>query len=311
MSRYLFRAKILSGFNLKVISELLSNFLKFSPFRIDSNGISLCAADQNREILIDLHWPKENLASLKCPNMLYFIVNSTHFYRLLKTIKKKDSVTLFISEDMPMKLGICVEQNDENSDKVTTYINITYMQPEDIDLPTGYDEEDPIIETSKRFQRLKLLHNVGNEMKISISGKLAKCFVNGKNLYSREVTLGNEEEEDDNQSEHTYSQTFSTPYLTHLTKCAQQSGNIQIFHHEELPLKIKLKTANLGDLTVFIKSKELQEMEQEDNEVETDMKSSLDTSEAKKSGRKKKTSKKTEEEEDESEDQNEEEEVEA
>lgn len=260
MSHYLCKAKTKEGFNIKLISEFLSNSIKFPHFYINQKGIYLRSTDPNREMLTDLDLPKENFPVFKCPKPLYFTVNSSHLYRLLKTIKKKDSVTLFIDETRPMKLGICVEQNDENSDKVTTYINIVYVQPEEIDLPEGYG--DPIVVTSKHFQKLKALHSIGNEMKISVHGSVIKFFVNGKDLFSREISIG--DEDDDDEQPRTYCHTFSTALITQLTKCAGQSGNIQIFYDDELPLKIKMKTGTIGTLTVYIKSKELIEMLEDD-----------------------------------------------
>jgi proliferating cell nuclear antigen PCNA len=261
------KAKSREGFAVKILTELLSNQLKFPPFKINEKGIHLRATDQHRDILIDLDLPRENFTIFKCPKPLSFVINSSHFYRLLKTIKKKDSITLFISEQRPMQLGICVEQNDENSDKVTTYINITYVQPEEIELPEGYNQ--PIIVTSKHFQKLKTLHSIGNEMKVTIVGNsVIKFFVNGKNLFSREISIGENDEEDAEEEEKTFTQTFTTSHITQLTKCAGQSGNIQIYHHEELPLHLKMRTGTLGTLSVYIKSHELIEQLEEETDTE-------------------------------------------
>ena len=270
----IWKAKSKEGFCVKLLSELLSNISKFPPFKVSDRGLFLRTTDQAREILIDLALPRENFTVFKCPKPLYFIVNSGHFYRLLKTIKKKDAVTMFINEHRPMQLGICVEQNDEKADKVITYINITYVQPEEIDLPEGY--ENPIIVTAKSFQKLKTLHSIGAEMKVTVVGNSSiKCFVNGKDLFSREICLGEETDEDTDEEEDSrkiFTQTLATSHITQLTKCAGQSGNIQVFHHDELPLQIKMRTGTLGTLTVYIKSKELiDQLEEEPDEVEDEL----------------------------------------
>ena len=48
---------------------------------------------------------------------IYIGINLNHFHKMLKSIKKKDSITLFINNDNEdeLKLGICVEQSDENN----------------------------------------------------------------------------------------------------------------------------------------------------------------------------------------------------
>jgi hypothetical protein len=41
------------------------------------------------------------------------------------------------------------------------------------------------------------------------------------------------------------------------------AGNIQIWMHPDLPMKIKIKAGTLGDVSIYIKSKELLEAEKE------------------------------------------------
>ncbi len=87
---------------------------------------------------------------------------------------------------------------------------------------------------------------------------LSKFFCDGNEIYEREVVLGNNTMDDDFKEDgyEEYQQSFNTSYITSLTKCANQSGNVHIYVHKDLPLKIKMKVGTLGDLTVLIKSKE-------------------------------------------------------
>lgn len=260
---YILRAKTRCGFSLKLLSEYLSNQLRFPPFYANPEGIWLRSIDQNQEILIDIAMPQDNFSSFKCSNTLHFIINSTHFYRLLKTIKKKDSVTIFITEKQPLQLGFCIEPNDEKEDKITTYINIVYVQPNEIDLPEGYGK--PINITSKRFQKIKTLA-IGNKLKIIGTDKRIKLFVNGKNLFSREIILGDDSNSDDEESAST--QTYTTSHITQLTKCASNKDEnfVQISYHDELPLLIKMRIGNLANMNVYIKSFELMEQIQSDDD---------------------------------------------
>lgn len=269
---YIFHVKTKEGFMLKLISEYLSNTVKYPSFRVDSTGIYSRSVDSENMVLIDLKLPATSFPKFKCIKPIVFGVNSTHFYRLLKNIKKKDSISLFIRSDREMELGISVEQNDENSDKVTTYINISYTQTEEIDLPDGY--KDPVIVTAKNFQKLKTLHSIGSDIKISIVNNCIKFFVNGKGLFTREVVMGDEDDIDDAKNKKiVYEQTFITHLITQLTKLASQrsNGTIQILYSDELPLQLKLKTGDLGEMFIYIKSKELIEMENENAEELPDM----------------------------------------
>lgn len=262
-SLYLFKAKTKEGFILKVLGELLQNTLKFAPFRFTENGIFLRQADQKREQLIDISFNKENFVIYKCSKNINFIVNAYNFYKMLKNIKKKDSVTIFITEEKPDMLGITVEQTDENN-KITTYIKITTNIVEDIGLPEGYS--NPIIMNHKEFQKMKNLQNISQQILIESKPGYIKFFCDGGELYTREIIIGEEDDDEYEEKEvQLYKQNFYTHHLTLLTKCAGLSGNVQIFTHEDLPLKIKMNLGNIGELIVYIKSKEMIEEENIDN----------------------------------------------
>lgn len=263
---YLFKAKTKEGFILKVLGELLQNTLKFAPFRFNKNGIYLRQTDHKREQLIDISFSKENFVIYKCEKNINFIVNAFNFYKMLKNIKKKDSVTIFITEEKPDMLGITVEQTDENN-KITTYIKITTNQIEDIDLPGEY--RNPIIMNNKEFQKMKNLQNISSSILINSKPGYIKFFCDGGDLYTREILIGQEDDEEYDEKVDLYQQNFYTHHLTLLTKCAGLSGNVQIFTHEDLPLKIKMNLGNIGELVVYIKSKEMIEEENIDNSSES------------------------------------------
>ncbi len=266
MNNCIFRAKTKEAFVIKILGELLSNTLRFSQFLVNDKGIFLLQSDSKKEQLIDLALYKENFNIFKCNRPILFYVNSGNFYKMLKSIKKKDSITMFIEDtgEENLKLGICVEQEENN--KVTTFIRINNYQPEEFDRPDGY--ESPIIMNNKEFHKLKNLHNFSKTLWITSKADFIKFYCDGGDLYYREVTIGNENDEDNRHYDKEYKCSFNTTYITGLTKCAGQSGNVQIFVHEDLPLKIKLKAGNLGDISIYIKSKEMIQDEADEADVE-------------------------------------------
>lgn len=261
---YLFRAKTKEAFVFKVLGELLSSTLKFSPFRITENGIYLRQTDIKREQLIDLFFNKDNFIVYKFTQPMNFTVNAMNLYKMLKNIKKKDSVTIFIEESNPEKLGISVEHQDENN-KICTYLKILHSHNmENLDLPDGYGK--PLIMNSKEFQKMKNMHSISKNILVKSSSSFISFFCDGGELYSREICIG-ERNEDENIN---YEQNFFTQHLTILTKCAglagNGSGNIYIYTHEDLPLKINISLGNIGELHVYIKSLEMIEEENIDKE---------------------------------------------
>lgn len=278
-ANYIFRAKTKDAFVIKVLSELLDNALiKWAPFCIDSEGIHLKQADANNHQLICFTLKRNNFTGgYRCTKPLNFLVNSNLFYKMLKSIRKKEMITLYIKDDDTCKLGICVEASEENN-KTNTHIRIIEHQPVVFREPEGYP--NPTIVTNKEFQKMKNLHNISKNMQVTCPYPgLIKFFCDGQDVYQREVVLGSEQRQDDFKDEEfeEYCQNFNTNYITGLTKCANQSPSVQIFVHKNLPLKIEMKAGTLGDLSVYIKSKERMMLEQK---VEADKRQQQATEEA-------------------------------
>ncbi len=264
IANYIFRAKTKEAHVIKALSELLNNAnIKFAPFRIDQDGIHLSEADINTHVLVNFSLFKENFPGYRCTKPLNFHVNSGHFYKMLKTIKKKDTITLYVKDDDACKLGISVETPDENN-KTVTYVRLKYIQPTVFSELAGYP--NPTITSKQEFQKMKILHNISKTMTVTCPypGLIKFYCDGGGEMFEREVRLGLEAQEDDliEEEQEEYRQTFNTTHITGLTKCANQSGNVQIFVHKDLPLKIKMKAGTLGDLIVYIKSKERIALEQ-------------------------------------------------
>jgi proliferating cell nuclear antigen PCNA len=263
-TKYIFKAKTKDSFVIKVLSELLSNSnIKWAPFCIDSEGISLKQTDGNKHLLISFKLHRENFTlGYRCARPLNFLISSNTLCKLLKSTRKREIITLFITEKEDDKLGICVETSDENN-KTIDSVRITYHQPVDYKEPEGYPS--PTIVTNKEFQKMKNLHNISKVMTVtSPQPGLVLFFCDGQEVYDRKVQLGIADTDEDTRDPdyEPYHQTFNTTYITGLTKCANQSPKVAIYIEKKLPLKIKMHAGSLGELSVYIKRKERIAMEQ-------------------------------------------------
>jgi hypothetical protein len=261
--KYIFKATTDEAFVIKIIGELLNNTIRWAPILIDNRGIFLIQEDNLCHQMIDLALYKDNFNYFKLTKpSISFIINSVHLYKMLKSIKKKDKIELYITESDPLKLCICVDQSN------VTFIKISYSQPKDPENLQGY--EDPIIMNNKQFQKMKNLHNISKTIAISSKPGYIRFFCDGSEFFSRELMIGTPDNEDNRNLPISFNQNFTTNYITGLVKCAGQSSNVKIYSHEELPLKILMKIGSLGELTVYIKSIEMIEMEKRIKEMENE-----------------------------------------
>jgi len=263
----LFKAKTSEAYTFKVLAELLQNTFKECCLICKPSGIYLIGVDtkyKNGSKLIYLNLLKEKFSIYKLiPNEFKIGLNLIHFYKMLKTIKRKDTLTLSVEDDDPNKLIITIEQVGEKNPTVK-HINLTKIQPMEVNPPDEKLYPDPIIVTSKQFQKLKDLNKMSKYMNITVDNRIITFYCDKDNIYSSTVVFG--EQDEDNEDSEIYTQMFLTEEIIQLIKVAGLSQTIQIYFINGLPLKINLNVGSLGNLTIFIKSQEeLANVDVEDN----------------------------------------------
>jgi len=267
----IFKAKTREGYTIKVLGELLQSNIKIGCFEIDKDGIKLRMMDHHRRILIDLKLDSDNFSLYRFRReKMYLGINLNHFHKMLKSIKKKDSMVLLIESEHPNDLKIRVIPR-ENNRVTTSCVKIQAIQNISIDLPTGYGK--PIIVPSGEYQKMcKDMGHIGNIINVTSKNFHIRFLCNAGSVYYRDVLFGEyedsdddseEELEDDNELE--YNQNFDTEQLIRITKIAGLHINMKIFPKEDLPLLFTSQIGTLGQISIYIKSQEQLEQEKESN----------------------------------------------
>ena len=266
MSTNLFKARTNYAYTIKILAELLQNNIKTACFDVDNKGIDLCMMDTNRTVLIKLTLDSNKFSYYKFNSRttISLGLNLNHLHMMLKSIKKKDSIELFIKRSDPTDLGIRVIPRDNNR-KTTSYLKIQNIQNLDIHIPEGYGKQ-PVIISSSDFQKMcKDMSHLGKHINVS-SKQYSICFTcDSGSIMKRSVEFGELEycdSDDDNEdNECLYNQDFKTEQLAHITKLSGLSNNMQIYTKNGLPLLFKSNVSELGNIAIYIKSKNLIEME--------------------------------------------------
>jgi proliferating cell nuclear antigen PCNA len=254
-SRKLFQAKTFDAYYLKILVELLTNNLKTAHFEINEKGIRLCQMDGHRRIFINLNLLAENFRIYKLrTEKLYIGLTLTHLHKILKSIKKKDTLCLYIEENDPGQLFIQVFPK-ENGRKTTSSITVQSVQNLDLEIPEAPGK--PIILTSSEFQKLvKDLGSIkGNVINIEARNFHIAFKCNEAGLLSRKVEFG--EQDDDSSSDgegDSYVRTFENNQLSAITKIAGLDTQMKIFPGD--PMLFKSGIGRLGEISIYIKSQE-------------------------------------------------------
>lgn len=250
----LFKCKTSEGYQFKVLAELLSNNLKEACFDVTKECISLCMFDNRRKTLVDMKLDSHNFLIYTCNFNTKISIGITlqHFSKMLKTIKKKDSLELFITMENPHDLNIRTIPK-ENTRVTTSIIKIQTLQNVQSDLPCGYSR--PIVVSSPDFQKMcKELSSIGSKnINVNAHTFYIDFIADADDILKRHVCLG---ERDD--SEIIYSGTFTTDQFTRINKLSGISNVLQIYPGDEnLPILFKSTIGSLGVISMYIKSNEL------------------------------------------------------
>jgi len=262
-----FKCKTGEAYHIKVLAELLTNNLKTGCFEVCDNGIKLRMFDHHRKTLVDLELLSENYSiyKFKSDEKFYLGLNLNHFHKMLKSVKKKDSLQLFINSETPNELGIKTIPK-ENTRITTSGIKIQSIQNLDIDCPQGYGK--PVIVPSAEFQKMcKDLSSIGStNIKVVAKNFHIEFIADADGILKRKVVFGEDEDSDtednDDVSSPEYTATFATDQLSRITKLSGLSATMQIFPATaDLPLLFKSTIGSLGKISIYIKSKELSDKE--------------------------------------------------
>lgn len=249
----IFKAKTRDdGYTIKILSELLQNITKLACFHIHQQGIDLRMMNSQQIILTDISLQHNYFDVYQCvPNELYLGINLNNLYKMLKIIKKKDTLELRIDDENPETLQIIVNPKDNNKLTMSS-INIQHLQNLIIPLPSGYGK--PINIPSGDVQRtLKDMSNMSNNLTISMKNYSLFLECMTSNIYSRKVHFG----EINDETDVVYEETFDMEYFSRILKIASLGKQIQVYGSYNLPLLLQTKVGQLGVLSVYIKSQAL------------------------------------------------------
>ncbi len=252
------------AYDIKILSEILNNNIKIACFVIDITGIKLSMMDHHRTILIDFVLESENFTSYryKSNEKTFIGITMSHLYKMLKIVKKRDSLQFLLDSDNPTDLEIKITPK-ENNRSTTLTVKIHEIQNIEIDIPDGYGKL-PIMVPSAEFQKMcKGMLQISPTTTVMSKGNCLRFSSDSGDVMKRFTEFGQQSEESDDDEKTSddpdYSDVFDTDQLVRITKMAGLAQNIQIYTKQGNPLLLKCPINSLGKLRIFLKSKTLQE----------------------------------------------------
>ncbi len=252
---YIFKAKTVEAFTIKSLSEVLQNILTDVCFTFDKEGIKLLTVDNKipPHLLVHLNMDGESFDEYYCQKSLCVGINLQHLYKMLKSIKKKDTIMLFINKNNQTLLGITTIQADTGQ-PVTSHIKIQKLSQVETTIPDDYNH--PVHIPTNTYQKMcKDMQSISNKIHIYAKGSYLRFSCEVEGMYTREVPFGEYDKTNDDE----YDDIFHTKNLGQLIKVSGLNTRMQIYtppinSNFEIPLKIGINTGQLGKLEIYLKS---------------------------------------------------------
>lgn len=262
---YLFYCKTREGYVFKVLFELLKNCVKSASIKISRDGLTITSIDSKRQLLLVVKMDRHNFNSYRSNSVMNISVNLTSFYNMLKTIKKKDGICLYIEAATQNKFHIIKDDMDQ-SERCAN--NIQIMKTQDIEYDDVDEYKDPIIIPAKKLQNtLKDISTTkGRITEIESNGHWMRYYCDNGQMMTADKKHG----DIDIKEDICYKESFDSALLVKLQKILGLSQNVKVFILEGAPLKFELNIGSLGVISIYIKSREIVERESSAGDEESD-----------------------------------------
>lgn len=301
---FLFSAEITKGYIFKSIIDLLAVSIQKTTFVVTSEGMFHRNVDDpnlNR-ILIDVEFPREKFKSFKCSTPFSFAINLKHLKTVVKNVKKKVILMLYILSSDPKKLCIYVKptkvnkKKDEkpNSDvkkivktsvvKVIDHVDISILDTYELmELPEVVNEAKklwrvygyPKVVDSLDFQPIKKMTTQSKELSITMrADTYISFYCSAGGLYGSQITIGDEDDEDSAIADDMkdcpfpivteYEAQFNMRTVSPLMKLPSLSPQMQFYAPmiEGYPLKVRVDAGSIATTTIYIKDVKRIELEE-------------------------------------------------
>lgn len=262
----LFRVKSDNGHVFKMLSELIQMNMKETYFTISEKGMFMQDMDQKKWVLFDLKLYSDNFIvyEFNHDRPIKIGLNLKHLYKMLRSMKKKDTIEFFIEKHNMGNFGIRVIPR-ENNRVSESFIKIHEHQMIEIDIP-GEDPDGPkygrpINILSNDFQKMiKDLCSISQDIKVESTAHVARFCCMVDEVISKQITFGGDIHEHMSNGQFkepvVYKGEFDIIQILTIIKIAGLNRQIQMYCTQELPILLKTNVGNIGELRIYIKSKD-------------------------------------------------------
>lgn len=254
-NNYILELKTFQATTFKQVVDALKEILVDVNFEFDKDGLKILAMNTSHVVLIFAKMDADKFEYYKCLKHKYVGLNMLKLHMIIKTISNNDTLTLFIEDSDPNKLGIHIE-NPEKNYKTTYKLSMLDIDVLSFDIP-DVNFHTTINMPSVYFQKIiRDMHNIAEVIEIRSENDYLELRCNGE-FCTQKTVIGSDSNNTVN-IKHDESNTdiiqgiFSLKYIAIFTKCTNLCPNVEIYLKQEYPIIMCYQIANLGTIKLCL-----------------------------------------------------------
>jgi proliferating cell nuclear antigen len=246
-----FIAKTIDAFHFKVTGGLLNDNIQMGCFKIGREAITLRAINTNGSLLIKLFMGKTNFNVYdyeSSSSKVLVGLRMTHFNRMLKSIKKKDTLGLKVKGNSELQVQTSPK---DNTRKTTSFLRIQTVQQVRISVPKAEYPNCVLVPSSEFNKMIKDMSTIGPKISIYFTRFYIRFECESPNIFRRVVEFGKKQ-----KNEEEIMQEYSTELLNRISKVSGLNPVLQISTCKDMPLLIKssIGTSGQANISLYVKN---------------------------------------------------------
>lgn len=260
MSDYKFICKTRDGIILKPLIEMIGGLTTSLILFITAKGINSYVLNGNKRILLRNVMPASKFEKYTCnEHQIRIMVIVDELYTHLKSIKKKNALTLFIENQTTDQFGIAIDIHGENVNSNISRIKMLEVY-DSVCLNTDYVYKYIYKINSKELQRaIKEMAKLSDVASIYGCKSHMGIMIMEGNMVKKEYRFNIIDNRDADNKTNTYKKTIDTSLLNDISKGCAITKTITVYMAEGLPIKFEIESGSIINTEIYIKTNDLVE----------------------------------------------------
>lgn len=238
---------------LKTVFEVLKDILPETTIEFNKkHGIKIASIDPTKTILVYLKLDVKPFDEFICKETKFTIgLNIDVFYKLIKSVKKDDTLTISMDEKNIDRLNIIIETHKGKTKN--KQIDLMDLDDEKIDPPPENLEVRITMTSSEFTATCKEIGELGDKINIKCSKQNIIFSAKGHGSKSN-IVLNNQDDlvqikfNKSHSKQYVVEGTFETKHLLMFAKCEGLSDTVEIFMKNNFALVIKYSIDPFGSI---------------------------------------------------------------